>query len=77
MGHHQEWVEAIKTGGTTTCHFGYSGPLAETVLLGNVAYRCGKKLSWDGQTGTVTNAPEAAAYLRRQYRAPLVIPEEV
>ena len=25
LGHHKEWCEAIKTGGVTTCHFGYSG----------------------------------------------------
>ena len=25
IGHHREWVEAIKTGGTTMCNFDYSG----------------------------------------------------
>ena len=44
IGHHKEWIEAIKNGGQTTCQFDYSGPLSETVLLGNVAYRAGKKL---------------------------------
>ena len=27
--------------------FSYSGPLCETLALGNVAYRVGTKLKWD------------------------------
>jgi hypothetical protein len=38
---------AIRTGAATTCNFDYSGALAETVLLGNVAYRAGGKLTYD------------------------------
>src|SRR6185436_15687097 len=33
IGHHKEWVEAIRKGGATTCPFSYSGPLTETALL--------------------------------------------
>jgi predicted dehydrogenase len=68
IGHHKEWTEAVKTNGPTTCNFGYSGLLAEAVLLGNVAYRCGKDLTWDTATGKVTNTPEAELYLGRDYR---------
>ncbi|MDR3110514.1 MAG: Gfo/Idh/MocA family oxidoreductase [Planctomycetaceae bacterium] len=46
-GHHNEWLNAIKNGGTTSCNFDYSGTLTEAVLLGTVAYRTGKKLNWD------------------------------
>jgi len=67
IGHHKEWCEAIKSGGTTTCHFGYSGLLTEAVLLGNVAYRTGKTLSWDSAKGT-TGSREADALLGREYR---------
>jgi hypothetical protein len=43
--------------------------LAETVLLGNVSYRAGqKRLEWDAEKLTATNCPEAAQYLRREYR---------
>jgi hypothetical protein len=69
IGHHKEWTQAIKTGGTTTCHFGYSGPLTETALLGNVAYRVGKKLEWDAQTLRARNCPEADAFIQHHYRA--------
>ncbi len=67
IGHHKEWIEAIKGNGATLCNFGYSGPLAETVLLGNVAFRSGKTITWDDKTGGV-DSPEAAHYLRREYR---------
>jgi len=68
IGHHQEWIHACKTGGATTCNFDYSGALSEAVLLGNVAYRVGKKLQWDGAAMKATNCPEADQYLRREYR---------
>jgi hypothetical protein len=68
IGHHREWIEAIKTGGSTTCRFDYSGPLTETALLGNVAYRVGKKLEWDFAKLKATNCPEADEYLQHHYR---------
>ncbi len=68
VGHHREWLQAIRTGGATTCNFDYSGALAETVLLGNVAYRAGGKLTYDGRTGRVTGNANAERYLRREYR---------
>ena len=61
IGHHREWIEACKNGGETTCNFRYSGALTETVLLGNVAFRTGKKLEWDAKALKATNCPEADA----------------
>jgi hypothetical protein len=43
--------------------------LTETALLGNVAYRAGKKLEWDFDTMRATNCAEADEFLRHQYRA--------
>lgn len=68
LPHAQEWITACKTGGPTGCHFGYSGPLTETVLLGTVAYRAGRKLEWDAENMKVTNCPEANQFTRRDYR---------
>lgn len=68
IGHHQEWLQACKTGEPTTCNFDYSGALSEAVLLGNVAYRVGKKIEWNGQEMEAKNCPEAEQYLRRDYR---------
>lgn len=68
IGHHQEFFQACKTGGPTTCNFDYSGALTEAVLLGTVAYRVGKRLEWDAASLKATNCPEADRYLRRPYR---------
>lgn len=63
-----EWVAAIKGGPPAMSNFDYASLLAETVLLGNVAIRVGKRLEWDGPGLKVTNCPEAAQYIRRVYR---------
>lgn len=68
LGHHAEWIHAAKTGDPTTCNFEYAGWLTEANHLGNVAYRTGKRLLWDAENMTATNAPEADQYIRRQYR---------
>ncbi len=68
VGHHREWIDACKTGSPTTCNFDYSGAVTETMLLGNVAYRTGQRLEWDGAEMRVTNCAQANDYLRRDYR---------
>ncbi len=68
IGHHKEWVAACKGGAPALCNFSYSGPLAETVLLGNVAYRSGQRLEWDSAACRVTNTREADQFIRRKYR---------
>ncbi|MFH1718172.1 MAG: Gfo/Idh/MocA family oxidoreductase [Planctomycetota bacterium] len=68
IGHHNEWVEACKGGKPAGSNFEFASLLTEVVLLGNVALKAGKKLYWDGPRMTVTNAPEANAYLHRPYR---------
>ena len=74
IGHHKEWTEAVKSGGSTTCNFAYSGLLAEAVLLGNVAYRCGQEIAWDAGKG-VTNVAAAEQYLGRDYRKGWELPK--
>jgi predicted dehydrogenase len=68
IGHHREWAEACKTGGPTTCNFGYSGALTEAALLCNVALRTGRKIIWDAQNLKAIGCPEADKFIRRQYR---------
>ncbi len=68
IGHHKEWITACKTGSATTCNFDYAGTVTETILLGNVAHRCGKKIVWDAENQKIPNAPDAEQFLQREYR---------
>ena len=67
-GPYVEWLNAIKTGTPALSNFTASGPFSETVLLGNLALRLGKRVEWDAKNLTAKNAPEAAAIVRRSYR---------
>ena len=69
INHYQDWIKACKGGPKPLANFDYSGPLTETILLGNVAARAGGKLLWDGPNFKVTNVAEVNQYLRREYRA--------
>jgi predicted dehydrogenase len=74
-GHHKEWISACKGGPPAGSNFEVSGPMAEVVLLGNIAVRMGQtlyekglKLYYDGPNMRITNMPEANKYIRREYR---------
>ncbi|MGD9854428.1 MAG: Gfo/Idh/MocA family protein [Planctomycetaceae bacterium] len=66
--HYTEWTSAIVGDGKTSCPFSYSGPLTETVLLGNVAYRTGAMIEWDSPSLKAVGVPAAESFLRREYR---------
>jgi hypothetical protein len=69
VGHKLEWLLACKGGAPAGSNFpDYGGPLAEVVLLGNVALRSGKRIEWDPVSLRARNAPEADQYIRREYR---------
>ncbi|QDU29137.1 Inositol 2-dehydrogenase [Anatilimnocola aggregata] len=70
VGHHEEWLQACRTGSPTTCNFEYAGLLTEANHLGNVAYRTGKRIEWDSVNLKATGCPEADPIIRREYRAP-------
>jgi predicted dehydrogenase len=67
-GHWHEFVNACKGGPPGGTNWDYSGPLTETVLLGNLAVRSGKRIEWDSKNLRCTNVPEANRYVKREYR---------
>jgi predicted dehydrogenase len=73
-GHHADWLRACKGGPPASGQFGYGARLTEFMLLGNVALRTGKRLSWDAPSMKATNAPEADQYLRQPYRSGWELP---
>ncbi len=71
-GHVEEWVMAAKGEKPIDfpkSRFAYSGPMSETILLGCVSLRVGRRLEWDGPSMTVTNVPEANQYVNKEYRS--------
>jgi predicted dehydrogenase len=68
LAHHLEWIAGAKGGPRPLSSFEDSGPLTETVLLGNLALRAGKKIEWDAKAMKARNAPEAEGFIRREYR---------
>ncbi|NQV31970.1 MAG: Gfo/Idh/MocA family oxidoreductase [Phycisphaeraceae bacterium] len=67
-GHHSGWIDAIRSGEPVHGGFDYSGPMTETVLLGAVALRTGKKLVWDSKNMKAGNAPEADKFIKPVFR---------
>ncbi len=69
IGHHREWIEACKSGGSTTCSFDYSGALTESVLLGNIAYRMQRSLTWNAQELRCEGDDAATALIHESARS--------
>jgi predicted dehydrogenase len=68
-GHHEEWIEACKSGAPTGTNFDYSAALTETVLLGNVALHSGREIAWDAANMQPKyGGPLDDLYIRREYR---------
>jgi predicted dehydrogenase len=67
---HMEWQQACKDGKHDVAYsnFDIAAYLTEIILLGCVALRVGKKLEWDGPGMKANNAPEAARFVKREYR---------
>ena len=68
VGHHREWVEAIRDDKTTTCNFDYSGALTECVLLGVASFRSQQPIEWDAKNLKVKNDEGAQAFIHKEYR---------
>ena len=76
VGHHREWIDAIKTRKQCSCHFEYGHRLSTVGHLGNIALWTGERLRWDAGKERITNHEEANRHLTREgYRSPWTIPE--
>ncbi len=67
-GRHSPWLEEVKGGEQSPGSFLNAGPITDTVNLGTVALRAGKKVLFDSQNMKITNVADANKYLRREYR---------
>src|SRR5664280_2420753 len=62
------WIDSFKNNTQSPGSFVYTGPVTETILLGGVALRTGKRVEYDTINMKITNVPEANKFLVREYR---------
>jgi hypothetical protein len=67
-GSNDVWIDAFRNKTQTPGSFLYAGPVTETINLGAVALRAGKKVEYDTASMKITNVPEANKFLTREYR---------
>jgi len=63
------WIESFKNNTQSPGSFIYAGAVTESILLGGVALRAGKRVEYDSASMKITNAPEANKFLTREYRS--------
>jgi predicted dehydrogenase len=78
LDHVADFVDCVRTRRSPRASIEDGHISAALCHMASASYRCGnRKLSFDPKTETFGDDPVANRYLRRQYRAPWVIPEQV
>lgn len=62
------WIDPFIAGEESAGSFLLAGPVTETILLGAVALRAGKKVVYDSKNKKITNDENANKYFFREYR---------
>ncbi len=76
VGHHREWLDAIRTRNECSCRIDYGHRITSVGHLGNISLWTGEKLRWDAVNEKVTNHPAANQHLvRAEYRPPWSLPK--
>ena len=70
VGHRVEWINACKTGKPEDAKSGfwYSAPFTESLLIGLLAVRFGRRIEWDAENMKAKNCPEADGLIHKAYR---------
>jgi len=77
MPHLENFLACIKDGKTPNCDIEEGHRSTTLAHLGNIMYRVGRPLVFDGKTETIVGDDEAAKMLKRKGRKEFVIPDEV
>jgi predicted dehydrogenase len=72
--HHQDhmlsFIESVKSRRTPVADIETGHRSTTTALLGNIAYRTGRRIQWDAENERIVGDREAASHLSRDYRRP-------
>lgn len=76
-GHYGNFINAVRSGNPAdlTCDIEEGHRSSALAHIGNIAYRLGRELRFDGATETFVGDDEANAMLKDTYRAPFVVPD--
>ncbi len=69
-GHEQNWVDCVRTRQQPIMHIESGHRVASLCILGNIAYRLGRKLRWDPVAERFIGDEEANRLVAKPYRAP-------
>ena len=73
-GHLREFIDGIKSRNLeTTCNVRYGHRLTKLGLLSNIAYRTGRRLTWDDSRERFVGDGDADKYLSRKFRKPYTL----
>jgi len=77
--HFANFITAVRAGKDDILNSGIQQGFYSSSLphLGNISYRLGRKLRFNGESEKFINDPEADAMLIRKYRDPYVVPDKV
>jgi predicted dehydrogenase len=76
-GHYGNFINAIRSGKQTdlNCDIEEGHRSSALAHIGNISYRLGRELKFDGATERFVGDDEANAMLKAEYRAPFVVPD--
>jgi predicted dehydrogenase len=69
-GHIREFLAAVRSRQRTTCDVEYGHQLTKAGLLGNLAFRLGRRLYWDDARERISGDSAADRLVTRRYRKP-------
>ena len=77
--HYKNFISAIRSGKKEELNCNIEAGFISTALphLANISYRLGRELVFDGANERFTGDSEADKMLRRDYRKPYIVPEQV
>ena len=73
--HVENFLDCIKTREKPNCDIETGAHIARFAHLGNISYRLGRKLDWDGDKQKFKNDKEADAMASAHYRKPWALPK--
>ena len=73
--HVKNFLECIKTREKPNCDIEIGAHIARIAQLGNIAYRLGRQVYWDGENQKFIDDKKADTYIKANYRAPWELPK--